>query len=79
MAFESARRWYNSLNKKNKVLPDKALIEGGGASLSVPVSGRLALAVYVAVNGAQPTLEFKESKIAERNGRRTPVVMVTNT
>lgn len=67
------------MNKKNKVLPDKALIESGGASLSLPVSGRLALAVYVAVNGAQPTLEFKEVKMTDRGGKRTPVVMVTNT
>ncbi len=57
----------------------RALIESGGASLSLPVSGRLALAVYVAVNGAQPTLEFKEVKMIDRDGKRTPVVMVTNT
>ena len=56
----------------------KALIESGGASLSLPVSGRLALAVYVAVNGAQPTLEFKEVKMAEHNGKRSPVLLVTN-
>ena len=56
----------------------KAMIESGGASLSLPVSGRLALAVYVAVNGAQPTLEFKEVKMVEHNGKRSPVLMVTN-
>jgi fimbrial chaperone protein len=57
----------------------KALIESGGASLSLPVSGRLALAVYVAVNGAQPTLEYKDVKMIDRDGKRMPVVMVTNT
>ena len=56
-----------------------ALIASGGANLNLPVAGRIALAVYVAVNGAQPILEFKEVKMTERDGRRLPVVMVTNT
>ena len=56
----------------------KALIESGGASLSLPVSGRIAVAVYVAVNGAQPVLEMSQVSTREIQGQRTPMVTVTN-
>lgn len=57
----------------------KALIEGGGASLSLPVSGRIAIAVYLAVNGAEPKLEISQIELREINGQRTPVVTIKNT
>jgi fimbrial chaperone protein len=56
----------------------KAIIEGGGASMSLPVSGRIAVAVYVAVNGAQPKLQLKQVGMQDIRGTRTPVVTVTN-
>lgn len=56
----------------------KAVIEGGGASLSLPVSGRIAVAVYVAVNGAESRMEMSEVGVKEIRGKRTPVVTVTN-
>lgn len=56
----------------------KAVIEGGGASLSLPVSGRIAVAVYMAVNGAESKMEMTEVGVKELKGRRTPVVTVTN-
>jgi fimbrial chaperone protein len=56
----------------------KAVIEGGGASLSLPVSGRIAVAVYMSINGAAPKLEMKQIGVAEINKVRTPVVTVTN-
>jgi fimbrial chaperone protein len=56
----------------------KAIIEGGGASMSLPVSGRIAVAVYVAVNGAQPKLQLRQVGMQDIRGTRTPVVTVTN-
>lgn len=57
----------------------KAFIEGGGANLSLPVSGRIAVAVYMSINGAVPKLEMKQVGVVEINKVRTPVVTVTNT
>ena len=57
----------------------RALIESGGASLSLPVSGRIAVVVYLAVNGAEPSLEVQQVGMKEIEGKRTPVVTVRNT
>ena len=57
----------------------KALIEGGNASMSLPVNGRIAVAVYFAVNGAEPKLEMKQVQMAEIGGKRVPAIAVTNT
>lgn len=56
----------------------RAIIEGGGANLSLPVSGRIAVAVYVAVNAAQPKLEVKQVGMQDIRGVRTPVITVSN-
>lgn len=56
----------------------KALIESGGASLSLPVSGRIAVAVYMAVGGAAPKLAMEQLDMKDIKGKRTPVVTVTN-
>lgn len=56
----------------------QAVIESNGASLSLPVTGRIAIAVYIAVNGAQPQLEMTQVATREINGKRTPVVTVKN-
>ncbi|HZF96647.1 MAG TPA: hypothetical protein VEY92_00085 [Pseudoxanthomonas sp.] len=57
----------------------QALIESGGASLSLPVSGRIAVVVYLTVNGAEPKLEVQQVGMKDINGKRTPVVTVRNT
>lgn len=57
----------------------KALVEGGSASLSLPVNGRIAIAVYLAVNGAESRLELKQLSVNTVNGKRTPVVTIANT
>lgn len=56
----------------------QALIQSGGASLSLPVNGRIAVAVYVAVNGAESKLELTQLGMKDINGKRTPVVTVSN-
>lgn len=50
----------------------------GGASVNLPVSGRIAIAVYVAVNGAQPKLEVQGLATQLLQGSRVPSVTVTN-
>jgi len=57
----------------------QAQLQGGTASLSLPVSGRIAVAVYVAIDGAVPKLEVKQVGVKEIRGRRTPVITVSNT
>lgn len=56
----------------------QAQIQSGGASLSLPVSGRIAVAVYVMVGGAEPKLEINQLGVKQVNGKPTPVVTVTN-
>jgi hypothetical protein len=53
-------------------------IGSDGAALSLPVSGRIAIAVYIAVNGAQPKLEVENLSTQPVRGRRLPTVTVTN-
>jgi len=57
----------------------KALVEGGSASLNLPVSGRLAITVYVAVNGAEPRLELGAMAVQDIKGKRVPMITVINT
>jgi fimbrial chaperone protein len=57
----------------------KALLESGGASLSLPVNGRLAIAVYVSINSAESKLTLTHIGMREIKGKHTPAVTVTNT
>ena len=54
-------------------------LESGGASLDLPVSGRIAVAVYVSLNGAESKLQLKKLSMGEVNGKRVPLVTVSNT
>ncbi len=56
----------------------RPLLKSGGASMSLPVSGRIAVAVYMAVNGAEPSLALQQLSVQNVNGQRTPMVSVTN-
>lgn len=56
-----------------------SIIQGGGASLSLPVSGRIAVAVYLGVNGAESKLALTQVGVKQINGKHTPVVTVSNT
>lgn len=57
----------------------RTIVQSGGASLSLPVSGRIAVAVYLSVNGAEPKLEMKKVAMQNIAGKRMPVVTVSNT
>lgn len=56
----------------------KAQLENGGANLSLPVSGRIAVTVYLMLNGAEPKLEISQLGVKEIDGKRTPVITVSN-
>lgn len=56
----------------------RSIIESHGASLSLPVSGRIAIAVYMAVNGAEPRLQMTKVEVKAIQGKRTPAVTITN-
>ena len=57
----------------------QALIQSGGASLSLPVSGRIAVAVYLAVNGAEPKLGVKQIGVKTIGDKSVAAITVTNT
>jgi fimbrial chaperone protein len=57
----------------------QTIIQGGGASLSLPVTGRIAVAVYVMLDGAEPKLEMKQIASSQADGKRRTIVTVTNT
>ena len=45
-----------------------AIIQSKGASMSLPVTGRIAIPVYLAMNGAQPKLEVLATRTVMVNG-----------
>lgn len=57
----------------------QAFIQSGGASLSLPVSGRIGVAIYLAVNGAEPQISLQQIGVKTVQGKRVPVVTVMNT
>ncbi|MEZ5537020.1 MAG: hypothetical protein R3F02_15535 [Thiolinea sp.] len=56
----------------------RSAIRGGGANLSMPVTGRIAVAVYIALNGAEPKMQMRQVSVKNIKGKRTPVLTVTN-
>jgi len=57
----------------------QTIIQSGGAHLSLPVTGRIAVAVYVMLGGAEPKLEVQQIGMREIAGKRSPALTVRNT
>lgn len=57
----------------------QTVIRSGGASLSLPVTGRIAVAVYVLLNGAEPKLEIRQIASGDTDGARRSLITVVNT
>lgn len=60
----------------------QSIIRSGGASLSLPVTGRIAVAVYVMLGGAEPKLEIRQITMSDPDrdsGQRHATVTVSNT
>ncbi|MGI9333568.1 MAG: hypothetical protein ACR2RL_10475 [Gammaproteobacteria bacterium] len=51
---------------------------GGIGDVQIPVAGQIAVVVYVAVGGAQPTLEVQKITVDDVQGRRLPVALIHN-
>lgn len=49
-----------------------------GEGFQLPVKGRIAIVVYVAVGNAAPRLEIEKSATVQLNGQRVPAVFVRN-
>jgi hypothetical protein len=47
-------------------------------TLNIPVQGRLAVVMYIAVDDASPDLEVQEVLLDDSNGEQSPVVIVHN-
>ncbi|MDP9912246.1 hypothetical protein J2W27_004372 [Variovorax boronicumulans] len=56
----------------------QAAVQNRGVSLSLPVTGRIAVAVYLSVGGAAPRLSMLSTGMREQPTGRTPVVTVRN-
>ncbi|MDM0116527.1 hypothetical protein QTI66_30740 [Variovorax sp. J22R133] len=57
----------------------QASIAQGGTNMSLPVTGRIAVAVYVMVNGAEPKMTLSQVGMKEVRGKRSPIVTISNT
>lgn len=57
----------------------QTVIRSGAANLSLPITGRIAVAVYVMLDGAEPKLEIRQVASTEAEGKRRTVVTVVNT
>ena len=57
----------------------QAMVQSGGASLALPVNGRVAVAVYVSINGAQPVLSMSHTSTLQKDQESLASVTVTNT
>lgn len=57
----------------------QTIIQSAGANLSLPVTGRIAVAVYVMLGGAEPKLEVQQIGMREMAGKRSPSITVRNT
>ena len=49
------------------------------AGLALPISGRIAVIVYVGIGAAAPNIRVAAAKVADVNGRPLPVLEVSNT
>ena len=57
----------------------QAQLGSAGASLALPVTGRIAVPVYLAINGAQPKLELDGLTLSKTTGKPTVMATVRNT
>jgi len=61
------------------------VLEGGGEAVDagqnirIPVNGRIAVIVYVALGDAAPQLDVVRTAVMEREGRQVPLLYVRNT
>lgn len=57
----------------------QSMLNSGGASLNLPISGRIGVAVYLAVGGARPVLQLDAVGTDHLRHDRQPVIRLRNT
>lgn len=57
----------------------KQVTTSEGATIQLPMQGRIAVIVYVSVGGARPSLEVRSLQVVTANGRPVPAITVANT
>lgn len=59
--------------------PPEDAVQAQASSLNLPIRGRIAIVIYLAVGGAQPDLEIRDMVLELHNEKPRPVVIVENT
>ena len=59
--------------------PPEDAVQAQANSLNLPIRGRIAIVIYLAVGGAQPDLEIRDMVLELHNEKPRPVVIVKNT
>jgi len=58
--------------------PPEDVVETQAGSLNLPIKGRIAVVIYLAIGDAAPELKLKDALLGENNGLQTPFVVVHN-
>ncbi|MDH3900454.1 MAG: hypothetical protein OEU51_05335 [Gammaproteobacteria bacterium] len=58
--------------------PPEEAVETQAGSLNLPVKGRIAVVIYLAIGDAAPELQLKDAFLDEYNGVQTPFVVMHN-
>ena len=58
--------------------PEDEAVMAKADALSIPVQGRIAVVIYVAIGDARAELQLQELRLAEVNGQQLPVAIIQN-
>jgi fimbrial chaperone protein len=58
--------------------PEEEAVMARADTLSIPVQGRIAVVIYVAIGNAKAELKLQELRLAEYNGQLLPVAIIQN-
>ena len=59
--------------------PPEEAVQAQASSLSLPIRGRIAIVIYLAIGGAKPDLEIRDMVLELHNEKPRPVIIVENT
>jgi len=59
--------------------PPEDAVQAQASSLSLPIRGRIAIVIYLAVGGAQPELQIRDMLLEMHKDKPRPVLIVENT
>ena len=59
--------------------PPEDAVQAQASSMTLPIRGRIAIVIYLAVGGAQPELQIRDMVLEQHKEKPRPVVIVENT